>query len=235
MTAIQFGIGALNDLADEAPDAGRPDKPIPSALVGAGAAWVVVVVAFALGLGLSASISPAVLGVALLGAATGIAYDLWLKGTAWGPVAFAIGVPLLPVYAWLGANGELPPFGAVLIPAAALAGIGLAVGNALVDLERDRDAGTVTPATALGAAAAWRMAAALHVVVIALALSTLLAIGFVAPSGPLVVAGAVSVVSGLGLARSDAAARRERGWELQAIGVGLIAAGWLWAVSGSAA
>jgi hypothetical protein len=45
----------------------------------------------------------------------------------------------------------------------------------------------------------------------------------------------VSVVSGLGLARSDAAARRERGWELQAIGVGLIAAGWLWAVSGSAA
>jgi 4-hydroxybenzoate polyprenyltransferase len=231
MTAIQFAIGALNDIVDAPRDLGRADKPIPSGAVGLGLARATVVAGFAVGLGLSATFGPTVLAVALAGAAVGVAYDVGLKGTPWAPVAFAIGLPLLPVYAWLGATGGPPPGAVVLIPAAALAGIGLAVGNALVDVERDQAAGTVTPATVLGPSGAWRMAAVLHGGVVILALGSLVAGGLSISAGAaLAGVGAIVIVVGLAIGRSGPPARRERGWELQAVGVGVLAAGWLWAV-----
>jgi 4-hydroxybenzoate polyprenyltransferase len=240
MTAIQFAIGALNDLADAERDAGRPDKPIPSGQVGRRLARLVVVTGFAVGLGLSAPAGPLVLGLALAGAAAGVAYDLGLKGTPWAPVAFAIGLPLLAVYAWLGASGELPPGATILVPAASLAGIALAVGNALVDVERDRASGTLTPATELGPARAWTLAAALYGVVIGLALGSIALAS--PPAGPggaaagpgaaATALGSIGIVAGLALARSRSASRRERGWELQAVGVAALGAGWLLAVAG---
>ncbi len=44
----------------------------------------------------------------LAGTATGYAYDLRLKATAWAWLPFAVGLPLLPVYAWVGATGRVP-------------------------------------------------------------------------------------------------------------------------------
>ena len=78
------------------------------------------------------------------------------KGTAWSWLPFAVGIPLLPVYGWLGAAGALPAFFAVLVPVAMLAGAALAIANARRRLERDtggrRRLGRPTRS---GRAAAW--------------------------------------------------------------------------------
>ena len=73
--------------------------------------------------------------------AIGYGYDLAFKGTAWSWVPFAVGIPLLPVFGWLGAAGSLPSSFAVLLPVAVVAGTGLAIANARADLERDAAAG----------------------------------------------------------------------------------------------
>ena len=79
--------------------------------------------------------------VAVAGTATGYAYDLRLKTTAWAWLPFAIGLPLLPVYAWVGATGQVPAPFVLLVPLAVLAGAAVALLNGLVDVERDRAAG----------------------------------------------------------------------------------------------
>ena len=68
------------------------------------------------------------LAVVVLG--VGVAYDLWAKGTPWSWLPFAVGIPLLPVYGWVGATGSPPGFFAVLVPMAVLAGAALAIANA---------------------------------------------------------------------------------------------------------
>ena len=50
--------------------------------------------------------------------AIGYGYDLAFKGTAWSWLPFAVGIPLLPVFGWLGATGGLPASFAVLLPVA---------------------------------------------------------------------------------------------------------------------
>ena len=72
-----------------------------------------------------------------MGLGIGLAYDLWAKGTTLSWLPFAVGIPLLPVYGWYGATGELPGLFVVLVPAAANAGTALAIANAIVDMERD--------------------------------------------------------------------------------------------------
>jgi MFS superfamily sulfate permease-like transporter len=44
---------------------------------------------------------------------------------------------------------------------------------------------------------------------------------------PMMVLGALLVVVGAGLARSSLASRRERAWELEAVGIGMAAVGWI--------
>ena len=88
------------------------------------------------------------LAVVVLG--IGLAYDLFAKGTAASWVPFAVGIPILPVYGWLGATGSLPDLFRLLVPVAAVAGAALAIGNALVDVERDRAAGDRSVALVLG-------------------------------------------------------------------------------------
>jgi 4-hydroxybenzoate polyprenyltransferase len=251
MTAIQFGIGAINDVVDAPRDRGRPDKPIPSGLVPGRQAVGVGVGCLAMGLGLSAFGGPAVLGVAALGAAIGVGYDLWLKGTPWAPLAYAAGLPLLPVYAWLGATGDVPPVAAVLVPVAALAGVALAIGNSLIDAPRDAAAEVRTPAVVLGPERAWRLTAILTGAVVGLALATLavVAAGLTTLAGigldpaalgvgdlglmtaVAVCGGSIALVVGVGILRSRQADRRERGWEGMALGVAALALGWLMAVA----
>ena len=95
----------------------------------------------------------------------GYGYDLVAKGTAWSWLPFALGIPLLPVYGWLGATGALPSFFIALVPMAMLAGAALAIANARADLERDVAAGTVSVATRLGLEGSWRLHAALWLLV----------------------------------------------------------------------
>lgn len=236
MTLLQFAIGALNDLADASSDAGRKQgKPIPAGLITMRTARVVAVSCAALGVTLAALQSPALAGLAVLGLAIGGWYDLRAKGTALSWLPFALGIPLLPVYGWLGATGELPAIFLILVPAAANAGAALAIANALVDVERDIDAGDTSIAVALGARRAASLVVLLHAVVATLAVGSAIILG--APGGwSLAIAAACVVpisgaVVGIIAAKRPGTGWREVAFEIQAVGTGLVAVAWLGGLS----
>ena len=230
MLALQASIGALNDVIDAPADTDRkPGKPIPSGWVAPATARLVALVGAVTGVLLAAVSGSGLVALAVAGLGVGYGYDLWAKGTAWSWLPFAIGVPLLPVFAWFGATGSLPTTFAVLLPAAVAVGAALAIANARADLERDGAAGHESVAIRLGSDRAWWLSAVLFGLVLAVALGSLWLRGAAAVAlGATLAAGGVIAV-GLGLARpADAsAARRERAWEIQAIGVAVLAAAWL--------
>ena len=228
MTALQFAIGALNDIVDAPADMGRvPPKPIPSGWVDTDIARGVAALAAGIGLLLAAPSGGGTFLVAVLVLLVGALYDLFAKGTRWSWLPFAVGIPLLPVYGWLGVTGDLPDFFAVLLPMAVLAGAGLAVSNARVDLETDRAAGTRSVATALGDDRSWWVGTILF------AAATLvgLVLGGTGDWAPgriaLVVVGTCLVAIGAGLGRGLGAGARRRAWEVQAIGAAIAATGWV--------
>jgi 4-hydroxybenzoate polyprenyltransferase len=138
MLGLQVSIGATNDLADLARDraVGAP-KPLPAGQVSVRTARAVAVIGALTGFALAATVGIDVLVVAIAGYACGIGYDLWLRtrGLAW--VAYMAAIPLLLVYAWLGAAGTLPPSWALLLPLAAAVGPALHLSNSLVDVHSD--------------------------------------------------------------------------------------------------
>ena len=232
MTALQAGIGALNDVVDAPHDAGRkPGKPIPAGLVGRGVGAGIAGSAAVIGLALAvpSGADLAALGVLVLG--IGAAYDLRLKGTAGSWIPFAAGVPLLPVYAWLGATGGLPVVFGVLVPVAAAEGAALAVSNAVVDLERDREAGVGSVALRLGPRRSALVVLLLQAAVAGTAVGSL-ALGSATAPWVAAVALAAGVplagaVVGLIAAWRGGPASRELAWEIQAVGAGLLAVAWL--------
>jgi 4-hydroxybenzoate polyprenyltransferase len=232
MLLLQFSIGAANDWADAPADAtANPAKPIPRGLVRRRTAALMAAVLAGIGLTLAGAAGAAAFAVASLGLAAGLAYDLRLKGTRWSWLPYAVGIPLLPVFAWVGATGRLPAPFVVLIPLAVVAGAALAIANALADLERDRAAGTVTIATALGMERARRLGAVLLVGAATAAIATAVALG--GPPGwiAIVVAGALMAIGGVSLGWGSGARARQRAWEVQGLGAGLLAAGWVGAVA----
>ena len=228
MTALQVSIGALNDIHDAPLDAGhKPGKPIPAGLVSVPAAWAVVVGGAVAGAALGAVIDSRVAALALVVLVIGYGYDLVAKGTAWSWLPFAIGIPLLPVYGWLGALGTLPSFFIALVPMAVLAGAALAIANSRADLERDVAAGTTSVATHLGLEGSWRLHAGLWLSVLVVGL------GWLAfrEVGSLEL---VSVVAAAGLIGAAAAwsrdrrpTGRERAWQFEAVGGALALLAWL--------
>lgn len=236
MALLQFAIGTLNDIVDAPSDAGRkPGKPIPAGLVGQGQARLVALVSAGLGVALAALVSPALAVLAVLVLGIGAWYDLRAKGTTLSWLPLAIGIPILPVYGWFGATGALPDMFLVVIPAAATAGAALAVANALVDVERDSDAGGTSIAASLGPARAGILGIVLNVVVVALAVGTAWVIGTpggwvaaIAAAGIVPLAGAVL---GAVAARRPGAGWREAAFEIQAVGLALVAVAWLGALS----
>ncbi len=228
MVALQASIGALNDLVDASSDAGRkPGKPVPSGLVTRTEARLVVALGAMIGVGLAGVSSPGLALLALGILAIGYAYDLWAKGTAWSWLPFAVGIPLLPVFGWFGVQGSLPPVFAILLPVAVLAGAGLAIANARADRERDLDAGLDSVAIRLGTIRAWVVEAVLLGAVVGVAIGSVwLRGGHPGTLGVTILAGMV-VVAGLVVGRGAEAARRERAWEVEAVGVALLAVAWL--------
>jgi 4-hydroxybenzoate polyprenyltransferase len=239
MTLLQFAIGTLNDIVDAPGDAGRkPGKPIPAGLVAPRSARLVALACAALGLGLAATVSPALAALAVLGLAIGAWYDLRAKGTAFSWLPLAVGIPILPVYGWLGATGELPGMFLVVVPAAAAAGAALAVANALVDLERDADAGETSIAASLGAGRAALLGSGLMLLVVVLAVGAAWVLG--APGGWVAAVAAAGLVplagAGLGalVAGRPGTGWREVAFEGQAVGLGLLGVAWLGALNAAA-
>ena len=108
-----------------------------------------------------------------------------------------------------------------------MAGAALAIANARADAERDAVAGVGSVAISLGPRRSWALNAGLLAVVIGAGIVTLVAgrASGAALAGALVAS--LVVVLGVVVGRGRDSARRERAWELEAIGVGLLAAAWL--------
>ncbi len=235
MYFLQGSIGALNDWRDADLDrrAGRP-KPLAAGVIpvsGAAGVWLLTGL---VGVALVLPSGQATLAIALAGTTIGYIYDLALSTTAWSWLPWAAGIPLLPIFAWYGSTGGLPQAFLLLIPLAATAGTALAIANALADLERDLAAGARTIAVGLGREAAWRVGALLQCVVIVAAITSFVAWNVAAGSrstitlpvlGGLLVGGAL-IGAGLATARREVS-RGEIAWEVQALGVGVIAIAWL--------
>ena len=234
MTALQFSIGALNDLADAPRDRGRrPLKPVAEGLIRPATAGRIVVVAAAAGLVLAAASGPAAIAVAAAGLACGYAYDLRLSRTSWAWLPLAVALPLVPVFAWVGVAVTLPPALLVLVPIGMLAGGGLAVGNALADVEADRAAGVPSIAARLGR----RDAARLHALALAAA-AALAAISLPPGAAPgawtLVIAGAAILGVGIvSVARATGPDLVRVGWGVEAVGTAVLGIGWVVALVGS--
>jgi 4-hydroxybenzoate polyprenyltransferase len=234
MTLLQLGIGTVNDVVDAPRDAGRkPGKPIPTGLASIAAARLVASVCFLAGTALAVGVSTTLGLLAALVIGIGLAYDLRLKGTAWSWLPFAIGIPILPVFGWVGVTGTLPQPFLVLVPAAVVAGAALAIGNALVDVERDLAAGVSSIAVAFGPARTWRVGILLFAAIWMAAVGSVIAAGgaAVAILGMAVV-GSIPILASI-LSRTAQSAVRERAWQAEAIGLAVLAALWLAAVLGA--
>jgi 4-hydroxybenzoate polyprenyltransferase len=225
MLAIQFSIGALNDVLDAPADAvaGRA-KPLVDGRVPARMALGIAAVAGPTGLVLAALAGPPAALIALTGLGIGLAYDLRLKASPWSWLPYATGIPLLPVFAWVGATGDLP------VPMLAVAGLGvlggaaLAIANSLADAERDAASRTATVATTLGRVRAIRLGALLSFVVGGVATTSAVLLAGSIPGTWLTCAGAATLAAGVGM---GVRGHLQRAWEVQAIGLAILAAGWV--------
>ena len=234
MTLLQLGIGTVNDVVDAPRDAGRKaGKPIPAGLVPASGAVILAAVFFGAGVAVAAGVSPATMILAGVVVLIGLVYDLRLKGTAWSWLPFAVGIPILPIFGWVGATGTLDPVFMLLLPAAVATGAALAIGNSLVDLERDRAAGISSIAVALGGRNASRVAVALLGAVWTVAWSSALRAGAGAPVVALIAVLGLIPLAAAAWAGSASSARRERLWQVEAVGLAILTAAWLAVVVGS--
>ena len=233
MTALQFGIGATNDVVDTPRDAGhKPGKPIPMGLVSPFVARAVGVGGFVAGLSLAVAFGLPTLALAFAVIGIGLAYDLRLKGTPWSWLPFAVGIPILPVFGWLGTTGTLPPAFGILVPVAVAAGAALAIANSLADDERDRAAGTTSIATALGAGLAWAVEAVLVMVIVLAAVVSAWILAASDARAVLVALAGCLPLAGVALGRDGGAGRRERAWQLAAVGIAAVGIAWIWALFG---
>jgi 4-hydroxybenzoate polyprenyltransferase len=240
MFCLQVSIGAVNDIADvELDRVGKPAKPIPAGLVSVPVARAWAIAAGGLGLALASPSGFPTVVVGAVGLGLGYLYDLSLSRTllSWLPLSLAL--PLVPVFAWLGATGGVPSplFG--LLPIALLAGAALTIGNGLVDVERDVLAGKPTIPVRTGRARAWVVHAALFGValVMAFALAPTAAAAVGVGGGPDSLPGvlravglplgAAMIIAGAGLLTAKRQGIRERGWELEGVGTAALGIGWL--------
>ena len=233
MLLLQFAIGAANDWADAAADAlARPDKPIAAGLIGRAQALAIAVVCGLAGLGLAAVGGPALLAVGLVGLLVGLSYDLGLKATPWAWLPFAAGFTLLPLFAWLGGAGGVPPFMGWIAGLAVLAGAAVSLANGLVDLEGDRSVARFGPAVRLGRRATLRLLLGLHLSLAAGAVASLVLAGV---AGPYVWAGIATggALQGAGWLVSNAVSRGRRllGWRVQALGLATLAGAWFYGMA----
>jgi 4-hydroxybenzoate polyprenyltransferase len=234
MTLLQFAIGTLNDAVDAPRDRGvRRGKPIVAGLLTERTARSLATLFAGGGLVLAVAGGPVLLGLAALVLGIGAWYDLAAKGTRFSWLPLAVGVPILPVYGWYGATGTLPASFGVLVPAAALAGAALAIANAAVDIEHDRATGVASLAVALGPVGAGVAALGTQIGVAVLALGAAVQLG--ASGTWLTVTGLVALIPMVGAAFGVLVARRGPGgrevaFEVQAVGLALLAVAWINAI-----
>jgi len=231
MFALQVSIGAYNDLVDSPFDAGRrPAKPIPAGLVSHTTAVRVTIGGLVVGLILAATFGSLAFAIAAAGAGCGYTHSRWTKGTPVAVVPFAVGIALLPTFAWVVATGQSPPLAIVVLGAAGGVAIGLA--NAAADREGDTEGGLRTPAVRLGRRRTNVLVTLILAAVAVTAIATM--VGF-RPGPVAVITGAAGLcLVGAGVALAWRPPRRSQlAWELDAAGLAMLGIAWLTAATGT--
>jgi 4-hydroxybenzoate polyprenyltransferase len=148
--AMQLSIAVLNDYCDRRLDAAsKPAKPIPRGLVRPGEALFAGVLLIIVMIVLLLPLNRLVLLISLCYLALGQGYNLGLKSTPLSGIAFALAMPLIPLYAFVGVGRTLP-FLFWLVPVGCLLGVALNLANSLPDIPGDAARGARTLAVALG-------------------------------------------------------------------------------------
>lgn len=149
-TAMQLAIAVLNDYCDRHLDAlGKKRKPIPLGLVRPREALVLGIALIVIMFALLLPLPPLALLLSVLYLACGLGYNLGLKSTPLSGIVFALAIPLIPVYAFVGV-GHIIPLLYWLVPVGALLGVVLNLANSLPDIEDDAAQGVRTLAVVLG-------------------------------------------------------------------------------------
>jgi 4-hydroxybenzoate polyprenyltransferase len=149
-TAMQLSIAVCNDYCDRQVDTiSKKDKPIPRGLIRPREALIAGLLLMVVMVLLLLPLNPLALLVSLLYFALGQGYNFGLKATPWSGIVFALAIPLIPVYAFVG-TGRIIPFIFWVIPVAALLGIALNLANSLPDIEEDVASNARTLAVVLG-------------------------------------------------------------------------------------
>ncbi len=183
--AMQLSIAILNDYCDRNVDAAaHKKKPIPLGLVHPSEALIIGIVCVVLMLLLLLPLPPLALLISLLYLVLGQGYNLGLKATPLSGVVFALAIPLIPVYAFVGV-GHSTPLLFWLVPVAALLGVALNLANSLPDIEDDTASRVRTLAVLLGVKRSLFVSTLL--VFLALALVTILSVTHTVPALPAII------------------------------------------------
>ena len=149
-TVMQLSIAFLNDYCDRHLDAvSKRSKPIVRGLVRPHEALIVGLVMIVLMFVMLLPLNLLALLISLAYLILLQGYNLGLKTTPLSGVVFALGMPLIPLYAFAGAGHTLP-FLAWLIPIGFLLGVTINVANSIPDVEDDEANGANTLAVVLG-------------------------------------------------------------------------------------
>ena len=111
-----------------------------SGVISRRAVAVAAVVAGVASLGFGLALGPATFALAVVGLACAWSYDLWLKGTVFSALPFAVAVPVVPLFGY-GAAGRFPAVLWWAWPIGALLAVATHLADALPDVEHDRATG----------------------------------------------------------------------------------------------
>jgi len=213
MLGIHTSIGAMNDLLDQAGDKGRAEKPLVGGDVSPREARVMVVVAATAGFAAASALSPTSAALAAAGATLGYLYNAGIKRTPISFLPFALGVAIIPAFAWSAAGAVLPAAIAALSLIALPGGSALALQNALADRELDEEVGANGAVVRLGRQRTILLIALLHGFTY-----LLLLVSAPTTSSPvLLAAGGLLLATGVTLSTRVRRDLRQRGWEVSAL------------------
>jgi len=219
MLGVHTCIGASNDYLDRHRDRGRPEKPIASGALPPSAGLLLSAVGITVGLVAAAQVSTLTFALAVTGALVGATYNVWLKHTALSWLPFALGVSIIPAFAWSTVSSVLPAPILTLSLISLPGGAALALQNSLADRALDLQSGMRSAAVRLGERTAFGLLALLHLV-------TLTALLAFAPgnTSPATLAVAALLLA-IGVACSATRSRwaRQRGWEISAAALAVAA------------
>ena len=172
-----------------------------------------VVIAATAGFAAASALSSMSVSIAAAGATLGYLYNAGIKRTPISFLPFALGVALIPAFAWSAAGVPLPTAIATLCLIALPGGSALALQNALADRELDKSVGTNGAVVRLGRQRTIGLITLLH----GLTYLFLLISAPTTASPVLLAAGGLLLAVGVTLSTRVRRDLRQRGWEVSAL------------------